>query len=70
MKFRLMPGEFYSYKCLGCGEVNGGGIISETHTKEQAESDLDCPVNRPCVWCGKGPVVVEMTGETSTGEEI
>lgn len=70
MKFRLMPGELYSYKCLGCGDYNGGGIISETHTREQAEEDPYCPVNRPCVWCGKGPVIVEMEGVTSTGEEI
>lgn len=70
MSFRLMKGEFYAYKCLGCGEYNGGGIISDTHTREMAEADPYCPVNQPCIHCDNGPVIIELTGIHSHGEPI
>lgn len=60
--FHLAHGELYSYKCLGCGQTNGGGIITDFHTREQAEGDPHCPVNQPCVWCEKGPVVIQLSG--------
>lgn len=68
--FRLAEGELYAYKCLGCGNYNGGGILNDWHTREQAESDPYCPINQPCVHCDKGPVVIELSGVHSTGEIV
>ena len=50
---RLEPpsGLLYSYVCRDCGEFIGGGI-------ERGEQKAPLPT-APCVWCGKGPVVVE-----------
>lgn len=60
MEFRIAEGQLYYYKCLGCGEYNGGGVFYEWHTREVAESDPYCPINLPCVWCGKGSTVIEI----------
>lgn len=59
---RLAIGRLYRYECPDCGEVNGGGIENEKH-EAGCPNDPWSPINQPCIWCGKGPMVVKYRDE-------
>jgi len=59
--FRFAEGRWYHNICPDCGKENGGGIEIEGHCGNHASrtDDPNSPTNDPCMWCGKGPMVVE-----------
>lgn len=57
--FRMAEGVLHGFVCPDCGEANGFTIINEWNTVEGIESDAYSPLNRPCIWCGKGPMKLE-----------
>ena len=60
--FRFAEGRLYAHVCPDCGESNGGGIETEKH-KAGCPDDPYSPTNTPCLWCGKGPMVVKYHDE-------
>jgi hypothetical protein len=50
-------GELFVNLCPDCNETNGMGVINEQFPHESYESDLYDPINVPCIWCGKGPMI-------------
>jgi hypothetical protein len=57
VEFQFAEGKWWTSHCVTCGWDNGGFIETEKHTRENAEKDEYCPVNRPCLRCRKSPVV-------------
>lgn len=60
--FRLAEGRWYANVCPDCGESNGGGIETEKHRASRSDDPFS-PTNVPCMWCGKGPMVVKYYDE-------
>ena len=56
-KFRLAEGRLFSYWCPDCQEYNGGGVDGPEF-RAWREHDKYSPLVRPCLWCGKGPMVM------------
>lgn len=65
-KFRLAAGRLYYYWCPDCQQSNGGGVEIEGYS---AETDPYSPLNQPCLWCNKGPMVKIYDG-VSDGREL
>lgn len=57
--FTMSDGDWFVNRCPDCNEFNGMGVINEQHTIESYKNDPYDPTNRPCIWCGKGPMVME-----------
>jgi hypothetical protein len=56
-KFTFAEGRWFANVCPDCKESNGMGVVNEQHLIEHYESDPYAPCNKPCLWCGKGPMV-------------
>lgn len=58
MKVRLAKGRLFSYVCPDCGQSNGGGVDGDAFN-EWRKRDRYSPLNKPCIFCGKGPMVMK-----------
>lgn len=58
MNIRLAKGQHFMFWCPDCQQSNGGGVINERFTIELHLSLPGCPTMKPCLWCGKGPMVM------------
>ncbi len=56
--FNLAKGSLFMYWCRDCQQSSGGGVINEQFTIELHQSMPCCPTKKPCIWCGKGPMVM------------
>ena len=60
--FRFAKGRLYQNVCPDCGKANGGGIESKGIPAGRGD-DPYSPTNAPCMWCGKGPMVIKFGNE-------
>ena len=57
--FTFPEGRWYQNVCPDCGKSNGGGIETDKHKADDMASDPYSPLCVPCIWCKKGPMVVQ-----------
>ena len=69
-KLKFAEGRWFVNVCPDCKESNGMGVVNEQHLIEHYESDPYDPCNKPCLWCGKGPMVRHFLDPRKTSENL